>query len=411
MKLALPKTFGMMKLLNRDYGAPGRGVAAAGGFALVWAITLDGMLAREMARRIWTHGDIKLAARRGAWYCRRGWPDLDVSADDFFDPTEGLSDAELTALARFVRARRLKHPALIHAGDLALIAARRLNNNTAPAARDANIATLVTAANAMLALPPDPDLALLTPDAPRTGDFPIENARATLRDFAALFPREDLRWFVISGTFLGLVRENGFLAHDYDIDLGVFEPDIDIPAAIARIAASDRFVLKKYDHHTSTLFRPKTPSTNADVPYILKLVHLTGVHIDLFIHYRDTTTDPAVDWHGSSLHRWENSAFDLVPYPFYDMEVLGPADADRYLTENYGDWRTPVTQFNCTTDTPNLALVPHPIAIAIFLKRFVLARGTDPKQAGKLEQELLHNGIVQRQSDGSLTFSGAIFAS
>lgn len=410
MKLALPKTFGMMKLLNRDYGALGRGVAAAGGFALVWAITLSRTLAREMARRVWTHGDLKLAARRGAWYCRRGWPNLDVSADDFFDPTEGMTDAELAALARFAQARQTRHPAVIHASDLAIIAARRLNNNTDPTARATNIAGFVSAANAMLAVPVDPTLALTTPDTPRTGDFPIADAQTTLRDFAGLFPPADMRWFVISGTFLGLVREKGFLAHDYDIDLGVFEPEIDIPAAIARIAASDRFVLKKYDHHTSTLFQPKTPSTNPDVPYILKLVHVTGVHIDLFIHYRDTGTTPGIDWHGSSLHRWDNSAFDLAPYPFYDMTVLGPADADRYLTENYGDWRTPVTEFNCTTDTPNLALVPHPIAIVIFLKRFVLARGADPKQADKLARELLHNGVLMRQADGAFTFSGAIFA-
>jgi len=42
------------------------------------------------------------------------------------------------------------------------------------------------------------------------------------------------------------------------------------------------------------------------------------IHIDLFIHYHDTSTTPAMDWHGSSLHRWENTAFDLVTYPFYE---------------------------------------------------------------------------------------------
>ncbi|MEL6682867.1 MAG: hypothetical protein AAFQ09_09505, partial [Pseudomonadota bacterium] len=190
MKLALPKTFGMMKLLNRDYGGFGRGVAAAGGAILVWMITLDGTLTREMARRFWTHQDFKLAVRRGAWYCRRGWPNLDVSTDDFFDPTEGMTDRELAALTRFVQARRLKHAPVIHASDLAIIAARQLNNNTDTSQRAANTADFVTTANAMLALPVDPDLALSTPDTPRTGDFPIENAKTTLKDFAALFPTD-----------------------------------------------------------------------------------------------------------------------------------------------------------------------------------------------------------------------------
>jgi len=55
--------------------------------------------------------------------------------------------------------------------------------------------------------------------------------------------------------------------------------------------------------------------------------------------------------------------------------------------------------------------VPHPIAIVIFVKRYVLARGPDPAQAAKLEAELLHNGFLQRSPDGTLRFSGDLFAS
>lgn len=411
MKRTLSKGFWMMSLLNRDYNGPVRGLLAVLGYGMALVMTGQPVLARELARRFWEHRDNKLATRRAAWYLRRGWLGLDISQDDFFDPTEGMNDAELDVLGHFVTARAAKLPAVTVAGDHAVIAARRLNNNSAPAARSTNIAAFQAACNALLDQPVDPDGKVGVADAPRVGDFPIENAKVTLADFAALFPVEQMRWFLISGTFLGLIRENGFLAHDYDIDLGVFDDDIDIPTAIAAINASDRFVLKKYDYHQSTLLAPKTPARNKDVPYILKLVHVNGIHIDLFIHYHDTSTTPAMDWHGSSLHRWENTAFDLVTYPFYDQNVLGPADADRYLTENYGDWRTPVTDFNCTTDTPNLALVPHPIAIVIFVKRYVLARGPDPAQAAKLEAELLHNGFLQRSPDGTLRFSGDLFAS
>ncbi len=399
----------MMKLLNRDYRAPIRGVAALAGFGLILLATGNRHLAVELAGRFWTHNDFKLGARRCAWYLRRGWVGLDVSQDDSFDPTEGLTDVQLDALAKFVCQRAPKLPAMTVAGDQALIAARRLNNNSVPAHRDDNIRAFKMACDTLLAQTVNPQGAPSRADRPRTGDFPIENAKQTLVDFAALFPHDQLPWFLVSGTFLGLVRENGFLAHDYDIDLGVFEDEIDIVDTIAKVDASDTFVLKKYDYHRSTLLAPKTPARNPDVPYILKLVHVNGIHIDLFIHYHDTSSTPNVDWHGSSLHRWENSAFDLAPYPFYDMIVHGPADADRYLTENYGDWRTPVTEFNCTTDTPNLALVPHPVAIVVFLKRYVLARGPDPARAAKLESELLHNGFLVRADDGALTFSGALF--
>ena len=410
LKLDLNKGFWMMKLLNRDYPAWIRAPATCLAFCLVAVITGRIVLARELARRCWTHNDFKLAARRGAWYCRRGWPNLDVSQDEFFDPTEGMTDTQLVVLEAFVQTRKPKLDDTTYTSDLAIIAARKLNNNSDTTQRHTNIGAFKAACDRLLAQPTCLRSNDARPTTARVGDFPIKKAKTTLVDFQNLFPVDQLRWFVISGTFLGLIRENGFLAHDYDIDLGVFEDEIDISDTVAKIAASNTFVLKKYDHHTSTLFQPITPSTNPEVPYILKLVHVSGIHIDLFIHYHDTSTDPAIDWHGSSLHRWENSAFDLVPYPFYDMTVLGPEDSDRYLSENYGDWRTPVTEFNCTTDTPNLALVPHPIAIVIFLKRYVLARKTDPKQATKLEMELLHNGFLQRADDGSLTFSGDLFA-
>jgi len=406
----LPKSFWMMKLLNRDYNGLLRTLIAVAAFGLVIIATGRMALARELASRCWTHRDYKVAVRRGAWYMRRGWLNLDVVEDDFFDATEGMNDIQLVALERFVVARKPKLRPDIYAGDLATIAARRLNNNSDPKRRDDNIIAFQAACNHLLAQDAATSPTTQIKDPERVGDFPIENAKITLKDFADLFPLDKLRWFFVSGTFLGLIRENGFLAHDYDIDLGVFEDEIDIPAVLTAIEASDHFVLKKYDHHQSTLFAPKTPAQNPDVPYILKLVHVSGIHIDLFIHYHDTTTDPGMDWHGSSLHRWENTAFDIIPYPFYDLTVLGPADADRYLTENYGEWRTPVTQFNCTTDTPNLVLVPHPIAIVIFLRRYVHARQADPKHAAKLEAELIHSGFLQHQPDNTLVFSGDLFS-
>ncbi|MEP1945511.1 MAG: hypothetical protein ABJJ20_01720, partial [Lentilitoribacter sp.] len=244
----------------------------------------------------------------------------------------------------------------------------------------------------------------------RVGDFPIENAKKTLADFIALFPHDQLNWFLISGTFLGLIRENGFLSHDYDIDLGIFEDEIDINSIKDALLLSDKFVLKKYDYHRSGLFKPEVIAKNPDIPYILKIIHETGIHIDLFVHYRDVQADPPSYWHGSSLHKWNNSPFELTTYSFYGQEVLGPKDADRYLTENYGDWRTPVTIFNCTTDTPNLALMPHPIAVVIFLARLVHARSSDQNAASSLEQELLHNGFLHKSSNGDLAFSAALFA-
>ena len=410
MKLHIPKSFRMMKLLNRNHGPVVRALAGIVAYLAIALATRRHVLARELAGRFWTQNDFKLGARRGAWYTRRSWLRLDVSQDDFFDFTEDMNDVQLDGLERFVIARKAHIDPINAAADRAFIAARRLDNNSDPKLLGANITAFKGACDILLAHETAAASSHLAPQKPRKGDFPIAGAKQALADFIALFPPTKLPWFVISGTFLGLVRESGFLAHDYDIDLGVFEDEIDINATRAAIYASDAFVLKKYDHHKSSLFTPGTAAINSDVPYILKIVHTSGIHIDLFIHYRDTQTDPAIYWHGSSLHRWENSAFTLKSYQFYDHDVLGPAEADTYLTENYGDWRTPVTEFNCTTDTPNLVLVPHPIAVVLFLKRFVFAKSNASTDADQLEAELRANGFLIEGPGGRLQFSGDLFA-
>jgi hypothetical protein len=409
VNLNLPKSFAMMKLLTHDHNIVVRGLTAAVAFVAILVVTWRWVLAAELAGCFWTKNDFKLAARRGAWYVRRSWLKLDVSQDDFFDPTEGMADAHLDGLERFIIARKRHLEPVNYTADRAFIAARRLDNDSDPAQRHPHMTSFKGACDALLVHRGKTLSAGLKPHKPRQGDFPIADARAALADFLALFPLDQMPWFLVSGTFLGLVREKAFLAHDYDIDLGVFEDQIDIAATCDAILASDAFVLKKYDYHKSSLFTTDTVSTNPDVPYILKIIHTSGIHIDLFIHYRDTQTTPAIYWHGSSLHRWENSAFEVVSYTFYDHTVLGPADADTYLTENYGDWRTPVTEFNCTTDTPNLALVPHPIAVVIFLKRYVFSKAFDPAGADQLEAELRMNGFLIDGPGDTIQFSGDIF--
>src|SRR5690606_6081708 len=131
------------------------------------------------------------------------------------------------------------------------------------------------------------------------------------------------------------------------------------------------------------------------VPALMKLIHKNGLNLDIFIHHTETGRC----WHGSLIHRWENTPFTLVKRELEGITVQAPADADRYLTENYGAWRTPVKEFDCTTGTPNLVVSRNFLSIALFLKRLAVFYETDADAALKLRTTLTRAGVIGAHGD------------
>lgn len=144
-------------------------------------------------------------------------------------------------------------------------------------------------------------------------------------------------FFLISGTLLGIKRQNSLLEFDKDIDVGVFDPGV-----VERLAQAVG---------SSFAFAPDI-SSNIDG---FKVKHRNGVVVDVFLHHVDGETV----WHGGPAHVWDNSKwwsrddekFETVEYKGRDYLV--PSDWDKYLTENYGEWRSPVRQYNASLEAPN----------------------------------------------------------
>ncbi|EHQ53058.1 hypothetical protein ECTPHS_10234 [Ectothiorhodospira sp. PHS-1] len=181
--------------------------------------------------------------------------------------------------------------------------------------------------------------------------------------------KQGIDFFLVSGTLLGCVREGGILGHDSDIDVGVM-PDISMQALQAAVAASPRF---------------KPQETRSD--NTLYLIHPNGVKIDVFRHYEE---DGRL-YHGGIKCRWWNTPFTLVTRTFLGEEYLIPNDADTYLTENYGDWRTPVTAFETFLDTPNLE-VTEPAGMALYHAAQCMAA----HRSGQMERSGRHRQIFTR---------------
>ncbi|RLK48370.1 LicD family protein [Alkalispirillum mobile] len=227
-------------------------------------------------------------------------------------------------------------------------------------------------------------------DQEQPADFAREDAEAALHDVAQLLPLEQWGWTALSGTFLGIFREGDFLPHDFDIDLGLPAERTDLTRLTQLLEASPLFESVRADHQYRLHCTPE--GLRVDVlPVLVKAVHCNGIAVDFSLLY----DEGGIWWHGSMMHRWDHTPQELVAYELRGVRILGPRDGDRYLTEGYGDWRTPVRSFNCSSGRHNLVVVQNLLGVCLFLKRLVWhlsnadANGYDAVLAQMLRQSLL----------------------
>lgn len=141
-------------------------------------------------------------------------------------------------------------------------------------------------------------------------------------------------FFLVSGTLLGIVRDNKILEHDKDLDIGVFEKDIE--NLVGKIEKSGYFEI--------------LPTRTK---YQIKLKHFNGIYIDIFIH----TEDDKFYWHYTSKIKWYNERFNLINHCYAGRLFKIPENYNKYLIENYGkNWLIPIKNFDSTFDTPNAVI-------------------------------------------------------
>ncbi len=408
MKALFQKTAHMQAFLNREHGKIVRALVGtlAAGVTLIATGQLP--LVAEVWRRFAVLDDFKLGARRVSWYLRRSWIGLQMSRDQIFVFPHMMAADELAPLRRFLVGRRGKVAPESYLADLTYISGAEAALRAGTDGFDRALAVFADDADAMLGL-------LATTRA--TGEaedgnaqkprFSIHDAEQALRDFHAVFDPARTPWFVLSGTFLGLIRENGLLAHDYDIDLGVMAEDVDLPTFLRKVEADPKFFLHAQEDQTSIEQDENGEWRAVSRPALLKIAHQNGTHIDLFVHHRDGD----VIWHGSALFRWDNSDFALKPYDFLGVKVLAPVDSDRYLTENYGSWRIPKRAFHSAIDTTNQRVVANPLSVAIFMRRAWLAGIKNLADTEALLAVIAAAGYIGRDENGRYHFLRGSFGS
>jgi hypothetical protein len=377
-----------------------RGTFAGLGWVGTIITTGRPILASEMAVQFW-QDKFKEAARRAGFYSRVRWMGRELANDPFFNFAEGFSQSQLDAQQAFLNGRRASMRAgEWHADMMTIAAAKIMYNLNSQGDIHAALADFHTHGTGVLKSPPPIRSAVSdgpwpTSTSDKPSDF-AQKAGSVLADFERDLPIADWQWFVLGGTFLGLVRDQDYLAHDFDLDVGLFLDGLDLSRLLEIFDASENFVSAKYDEQEEVETDPTGARSLVKRPALIKLVHKTGINLDIFLH---VTKDRKI-WHGSGVHRWVNEPFGLAEYDLKGQHVLGPDNPDAYLTEHYGTWRIVVKEFSCTTGTTNLGFVRNPFTIAVLLKRWMYFQALNPNEAAKILGGLKAQGMVLDGSNG-----------
>lgn len=153
-------------------------------------------------------------------------------------------------------------------------------------------------------------------------------------------------YFLVDGTLLGFIRENDFIDHDQDIDIGVFAYDFSYNDLLKLVVELDR-----------RGFKPNHFFGNFGQAFEASFIR-GGVKLDIFFYHQK----PETVYYHAFLNGCKNIERDTLTYEYpikhfvelecrpFGKEQLHfnvPSQPEKVLEIKYGkDWKTPKTKWD-----------------------------------------------------------------
>lgn len=168
----------------------------------------------------------------------------------------------------------------------------------------------------------------------------------------------NISYWLDFGTLLGAIRENDFIQHDNDIDLGILHADY---------ADSIELAMEKQGFKKIKQFEINNGKDGLEQAYSYK-----GVNIDFFYYLSDKEkmwthifdTLPNETFHSTMKKRGglipirvEHKIQSLKPFSFQEIDTFVPLDSEDYLKEYYNNWRVPTKDWIPERDSPAVEML------------------------------------------------------
>ena len=178
------------------------------------------------------------------------------------------------------------------------------------------------------------------PASPAKATFSQDAAIRALCEIGDLLDAHGVPFFLAAGTLLGFVRDGGPLAHDRDVDIGIFEEQPGVPDIVGILRAHPAIVLP--------------PSARPGDRYFA--VRCQGIAVDIFLHDRSQGAVSFGFSHTPGDIQWRLAPFGLTRVRFHGRDWMLPDPADHYLSGLYGvTWQSPDPGFASVISSPALS--------------------------------------------------------
>lgn len=149
----------------------------------------------------------------------------------------------------------------------------------------------------------------------------IDIAKQNLLDFTRAADQANLTFWIVFGTLLGFIRENNFILHDKDTDLGVWRNDPALDVCLEIAANKYCFQVEKYRK------------------YNINIIKLTrnGEYIDIYLYNKTKDNNYMILNYSNTLI---NDNF--TTYRVFNHDFLIPVDTKKLLSDWYdNNWLIP----------------------------------------------------------------------